>query len=90
MDELRLYIITPKDPKWGGYDTFDSAVVAAPNSIEAVRLHPSGHCDAGEGGIFPSSGGSWPNDSKLIEADFIGFAKPGTEPGLILASFNAG
>lgn len=90
MNELRLYVISPKDPKkWGGYDTYDSAVVAAANPEDAVTINPSEYLDDAVNGEFKDSS-SWPDKTKEVEAEFIGFAKPGTERGVILGSFNAG
>ena len=57
-----------------GYDTFDSAVVAA-NNEKAARETEFGY--------------GWCS-SEHVKAEHIGEAKRGTKPGIIVASFNAG
>ena len=97
--DMNLYLISQTENS--GYDTFDSAVVAAPTPQEATEIHPYGYLWAnGEwtypGGInSPSRGtpvrhdGTWCSPSQ-VSATLIGAAKEGTSPGVILASFNAG
>jgi len=41
MSVLKLWIIEQEEN--GGYDTYDSAVVAAMTEEEAKRIHPSGN-----------------------------------------------
>lgn len=64
------------------YDTYDSAVVAAETPEDAQRIHPHGD--------IPSSGDdSWCAYDD-VNVEYIGEAKPGTNRGVIVASFNAG
>ena len=56
------------------YDTYDSAVVAAP-SIKAAQ-----ETNFTYGWCSPEH----------VKVEYIGTAKPGTKPGIIVASFNAG
>ena len=75
---MNLYLISQeKNP---GYDTYDSAVVAAPDEETARAMEPREKA---------WSAGSWaaPVDVKV---QFIGVAKNGTEQGVVCASFNAG
>ena len=68
-----------------GYDTYDSAVVAAETKEEARMTHPSGNNWNGEMGTYDS----W-CDAKDVSVEFVGIAKDGTKAGIICASFNAG
>ena len=71
-----------------GYDTFDSAIVAA-EDVEAARsIHPYG-------GFYPCEdwdyeSGSWAFKPAAVSAVLIGTATEGTPAGVVLASFNAG
>ena len=69
------------------YDTYDAAIVAAETEGEARAIHPSGHNDGWE------EDGSRPWNWALpaeVTATYIGESADGTQPGVILASFNAG
>jgi hypothetical protein len=68
-----------------GYDTYDSAVVAAETEEEAKMIHPSGNeWDGKELGYD-----SWCSAEK-VKVEYIGEAKEGTLKGIIVSSFNAG
>ena len=67
-----------------GYETYDSAVVAAENDEEARLLHPG---DRNWDGTDNS--GTWCN-AKDVKVKYLGEAKDDTYPGVIVASFNAG
>ena len=71
-----------------GYDTYDSAVVAAKNKKQARWIHPSSWMN-----------GSWDgNTSKFsewcsvqdVQVEYLGEAKEGTKAGVIVASYDAG
>ena len=67
-----------------GWDTYDSAVVAAPTKRTAQCTHPNtGRQYRGDGG------GVW-CDHKDVAVEFLGVAKPCTPAGVVCASFNAG
>ena len=71
------------------YDTYDAAIVAAETADEARQVHPSGdNCRWGD------VDGYWENytwaKASDVTATYIGEAADGTQPGVILASFNAG
>lgn len=92
---MNLYLITPKEEtNHGGWDTYDSAVVAAESAEAACQIHPS----EGERLIkhtraetWRSDYSSWVDSPSLVDAMLIGTAAPGiTEEEVILASFNAG
>ena len=69
------------------YDTYDGAVVAAETEDAARHTHPSdGPGWSGEPGESPT----WAYGPSQVTVTLIGEAVPGTEPGVICASFNAG
>jgi hypothetical protein len=83
-----------------GYDTYDSAVVAAETEDEARRTHPGSERaywdDARQKFYWRSPiGASFTNDQWAPHIDNVGVrplgdALPGTQAGVICASFNAG
>lgn len=97
---MKLYKLTQNENT--GYDTYDSAVVAAENEDDAKKNHPSRHyrwSDTNDCWMFQYSDGTeekyerrysdWTH-IRHIKAEYIGEAKEGTKKGVILASFNAG
>ena len=83
---MNLYLIsqTEKDD----YDTFDAAVVAAPNADDARNIHPGyedGRLVNWDGNLC-----EWCSALEHVSAVLIGVAPVGTPKGVILASFNAG
>lgn len=78
---MKLYLIS-QDVN-NDYDTYDSAVVAAEND-EAARLTLPGHSRWGD--YYTS----WAKNPDQVTVLHIGDAVPGTEAGVICASFNAG
>jgi hypothetical protein len=82
---MNLYLISQN--KNNDYDTYDSAVVAAPNEQAARETHPSGE-------VWPDedrySGNYWVRTPNEVTATLIGKAVKGTKAGVICASFNAG
>lgn len=64
-----------------GYDTYDSAVVAAKTEEEARNIHPRGDNEW--------SDYCWVSPNK-VSVSLIGNAIPKTNKGVICASFNAG
>ena len=83
---MKLWLIS--QTKNSGYDTYDSAVVAAETEEAARLIHPAEIADFG----WPRSLSSYPSWSfpKDVKVRLIGDAVPGTKPGSICASFNAG
>lgn len=77
---MNLYRISQSDNS--DYDTYDSAVVAAPSEEEARKIHPSGY--------NPWSMGSWTESPEKVSVELIGTAVEGIAQGVICASFNAG
>lgn len=85
-----------------GYDTYDSAVVAAETEQLAKETFPTGYrvwfdgdwCYPGVNGQPPRKVEydyrAWAPNPSQVEADYIGEAAEGTMEGTICASFNAG
>lgn len=83
-----------------GYDMYDSAVVAAESMDDARLTHPTGvyewrvdtwyRPDYSDKNIFVKA--SWDGwvEPYDVEVKYIGEAEIGTQPGLIVSSFNAG
>jgi hypothetical protein len=93
---MKLYLVS--QDVCGGYDSYDSMVVAARSPEEAIRISPCGtrvwsevcSCWTYSDGREARRYGDWPNNLIGIRAELIGSAVKGTKAGLILASFNAG
>ena len=92
---MNLYLISQTDNQ--GYDTFSSAVVAAENEKDAVRISPNDlytWSEEDECWLFGDSKerdyfSSW-TEPKNIKCELIGSAEQGMKKGLIMSSFNAG
>ena len=85
---MNLYFITQSEG--AGYDTYDSAVVAAPSVSVARKIHPH------FGEIFKDGWEKWTvtdmwcSHPKYVKVKCIGQAKAGIRQGVICASFKAG
>jgi hypothetical protein len=98
MSVLKLWIIEQEEN--GGYDTYDSAVVAAMTEEEAKRIHPSGNpkknwtddmLGKDDLGSWQYSYGTWATHPDNVKATVIGDAHASVTVGdVICASFNAG
>jgi len=96
---MKLFLISQS--KNNGYDTYDSAVVCAESSAEAIKHNPSGDYDYEEKTndnpyseedefIFADCDyGSWVK-KEFVDVEYIGEAKEGSTAGVICSSFNAG
>ena len=73
-----------------GWDTYDSAIVAAMTEVEASKINPSEYGenwqDGKENNWQERDGWALSPDAVLVE--YLGEAKEGTLSGVILASFN--
>lgn len=78
---MKLWMLKQTDNT--GYDTFDSAIVAAEDSDSARKIHPSEHG-------WDTWTNSWAISWEKVTATYIGEAAVGIEAGVILGSFNAG
>ena len=82
---MKLYKISQTENN--DYDTYDSAVVAAPDEETARLMNPA------NGGPMCDWAGrynSWSSSPDLVLVELLGTAKPGTRTGVIVSSFNAG
>jgi len=89
--QLKLYRICQE--VYRGYSTYDSAVVATFSEEEARKIVPSKIYEFMKNGRVYSKyfdNYLWVNDSSKVSVEFLGIAKQGIEPGIIVASFNAG
>jgi len=88
-----------------GYDTYDSAVVIAPDEDSARRIHPSDYvthvsnntwmgtdCNGKEYSMETSYDNTWVKyaDVDKIKVELVGKASEGTVVGVVLVSLNAG
>ena len=67
-------------------DSYDSAVVAAPNKETAKHMHPS----TGKRIIDWSDMRSWCNGPEHVHVEYIGDADNSIHQGVVCSSFNAG
>ncbi len=87
---MNLYLISQKTNQ--DYDTFDSAVVAAPTAEVAAQMDPaedtlSGYIDWDNPELRVDH---WCDNLSDVKVRLIGKAVEGTKQGVICASFNAG
>ena len=80
---MKLWIISQHQNN--GYDTYDSAVVAAETESDAKMINPSDGND-----IKPDPYSDWVGEPNAVQCEYIGEAKDGTQKSVICASFNAG
>ncbi len=84
---MKLFLISQDENQ--NYETYDSAVVAAPDEESARRMHPGG-----ENGAFanfsPLVYRNWCTSADKVTVKLIGDAVPGLPLGVVCASFNAG
>lgn len=95
---MKLYLISQSVNN--GYNTYDSAVVAAESEDEAKEIHPSEYWilqseydDYWTRGNLTKSyevTGCWAQRPSQVEVKYLGEAAEGTQSGVILASYNAG
>ena len=78
---MKLFLISQTTNQ--DWDTYDAAVVAAETADEAKQIHPSGDYHP----TYPDYRWVKPQD---VVVRLVGEAVPGTEHGVVLASFNAG
>jgi hypothetical protein len=81
---MNLYLISQKANN--GYDTYDSAVVAAPDEETARQMNPGN----GEPMKWGEKWTSWAYAPEQVTVGLLGTAVEGTKQGVICASFNAG
>jgi len=84
---MKLYLISQNEN--ASYDTYDAAVVAAPDEETAKLIHPKSWQDNSL--IVNSWGGDdWASGPQHVKVLLIGTAARGTKTGVILASSQHG
>lgn len=71
-----------------GYDTYDSAVVAAPDAQTARTINPSNGKKIDEMDKWQKL--AWCSSADKVVVTYLGEAADGIEQGVICSSFNAG
>lgn len=82
---MKLFLISQHENK--DYDTYDSAVVCAPDEETARNMDP------GSGKPYPFSKrafSAWAWSPDRVNVRYIGDALPSVPVGVVCASFNAG
>lgn len=82
---MKLFLISQKQNN--GYDTYDSAVVAARNAEDASFTSPSNGKRITD---WSYEDGQWCNSVIHVTVEYLGEAAEGTSAGVICASFKAG
>lgn len=89
---MKLYLIS--QDRNSGYDTYDSAVVAAEDEDTARNISPTGQRWAEElmmtREMWEGSYHGWCSRPEDVEVKYLGEAEEGTPRSVICASFNAG
>lgn len=93
---MNLYLLERRGTV--NYDEFDSVVVCAESAAKARMIHPKSNSpfpfyDSYRVGVWNGVDDTrtWVNaDSIKLDIKYIGKAASGMEPGVVLASFNAG
>jgi len=84
--EMNLYLISQTVNN--DYDTFDAAVVCAPDEETARDMNPYDGKPVNWGAL--RYGGSWAPQRSDVNVKLLGLAKPSIPPGVVLASYIAG
>ena len=82
---MNLYLISQTQN--GAYDTYDSAVVCAPDEETARHMDPRDGLQKKE---WDHKWSTWCDGPEHVSVQYLGEAALGIEQGVICASFNAG
>ncbi len=88
---MKLWMISQDENS--GWDTYDSAVVAAMDKEDAVAIGPNGTTWNGSFWAYENGTecvGVWCSNPDAVTVRLIGEASPWVDAGVIVASFNAG
>jgi hypothetical protein len=80
---MNIYLLSQYENS--GYDTYDSCVVYAESEDAARLILPSERAKFAEFGR-----GTWARSPEGVEVQYLGATGNVADPGVILASFNAG
>jgi hypothetical protein len=84
---MKLFLISQTQN--AAYDTYDAAVVAAPDENAAKHMYPyNGEIMTPE--TWKQGYSDWCNDPSHVSVRFLGEASCYVEQGVVCASFNAG
>lgn len=83
---MNLYLISQDENN--NYDTYDSAIVCAPNEAVARTIHPG--YNSTDIKYFHQEYSCWCSSPALVTVELVGIAHPNIPQGVVLASFNAG
>ena len=83
---MKIYYISQSKNR--GYDTYDSAVVCAPDEDTARNINPRGGMMTEED--WSRTYSTWCYSAKDVEVEYLGEAKEDMTTGVICSSFNAG
>ena len=81
---MKLFLISRNDE--GGWDTYDSAVVAAPDEDTARHMNPAN----GDPMVWGRRHSSWCAGPDCVTVRYLGEAAADIEQDVLCASFNAG
>lgn len=85
---MNIYLISQNENN--GYDTYDSAVVAAKNEEQARNTNPSDFNGTELMNWKDDIYGSWCSKPEKVKVTLLGTAVEGTPWSVLCASFNAG
>lgn len=83
---MKLFLISQDENN--DYDTYDSAVVCAPDESAARLMYPGGN--NGAPADFGRRFSSWCSAAEKVKVQLIGDAAQDLPLGVVCASFNAG
>ena len=81
---MKLYLISQEQNN--DYNTYDSAVVAAPDEETARQMDPADGTPIGE---WEKQFGTWCNSPEHVSVCYLGEAAGDVEQGVVCSSFNA-
>lgn len=81
---MKLYLISQDENR--DYDTYDSAVVAAPTRRVAQSMNPNKYAVKGD---LKDMDNCWTSDPRNVSVRYLGKAASSVRQGVICASFNA-
>jgi hypothetical protein len=85
---MKLYLISQETNN--DWDTYDSAVVAAPNENIARNINPNNGRVMKTPLDWEILHYSWCSAPKFVKVEYLGEAVAGMKQGVICSSFNAG